>query len=126
MGWELVESGFKVVLTGRVPDMARENVGRDVDSLLGALELERKTMTHWICHTGGPKVLVAFEDALGLPRSALARSWRSLEEAGNLSSASILLVLEDLLASGEPRPGDLGLMLAMGPGFVSEMVVLAW
>jgi alkylresorcinol/alkylpyrone synthase len=126
MGWEFVESGFKVVLSGRVPDMARQDLGRDVDSLLGSLELDRSDIAHWVCHTGGPKVLVAFEEALGLERRDLARSWRALEETGNLSSASVLLVLEDLLCSGDAQPGDRGLMLAMGPGFVSELVVLEW
>ena len=83
-------------------------------------------MRHWICHTGGPKVLEAFEEALELPPDALARTWRSLREVGNLSSASVLFVLADLLASGDPRPGDKGLLLAMGPGFCSELVLLEW
>lgn len=126
MGWEIVEGGFKVVLTGRVPDVARENVGRDVDAFLASLELDRSKIQHWICHPGGPKVLVALEEGLGLPRRALARSWRTLEEVGNLSSASVLFVLDDLLASGEAHPGDRGILFAMGPGFVSELVVLEW
>ena len=126
MGWDIVEGGFKVVLSPRVPEVARENLGRDVDDLLGSLGLRRSDIKHWICHTGGPKVLVAFEEALGLPRSAFARSWKALETTGNLSSASVLLVLEDLLASGDARPGDRGLMIAMGPGFVSELVLLEW
>ena len=61
-----------------------------------------------------------------LPDGALRRSWRSLEEVGNLSSASVLFVLGDLLDSGEPRPGDRGLLVAMGPGFCAEMVLLQW
>ncbi len=126
MGWDIVEGGFKVVLSPRVPEVARENLGRDVDEFLGSLGLERKSIQHWICHTGGPKVLTAFEEALSLPRSAFARSWKALEQTGNLSSASVLLVLEDLLASGDARAGDRGLMIAMGPGFVSELVLLEW
>jgi alkylresorcinol/alkylpyrone synthase len=126
MGWEIVEGGFKLILSGRVPDMARDHVARDVDSFLASLELDRSAIRHWICHTGGPKVLVALEEALTLPPGALARSWRALEETGNLSSASVLLVLEDLLASGEARPGDRGVMMAMGPGFCCELVLLEW
>jgi alkylresorcinol/alkylpyrone synthase len=71
-------------------------------------------------------VLEAFQSALGLPDGALRRSWSSLEEVGNLSSASVLFVLGDLLESGEPRPGDRGLVVAMGPGFCAEMVLLQW
>jgi alkylresorcinol/alkylpyrone synthase len=71
-------------------------------------------------------VLEAFGGALALPAEALARSWASLRDVGNLSSASVLFVLGDLLESGEARPGDLGLLVAMGPGFCAEMVLLRW
>lgn len=126
MGWDVVDSGFKVVLSARVPDVVREHVGPDVDSFLAAHGLDRSAIRHWIAHTGGPKVLQAFESALGLPEAALARSWKSLKEVGNLSSASVLFVLGELLASGEPVKGDRGLLLAMGPGFCSELVLLEW
>jgi alkylresorcinol/alkylpyrone synthase len=71
-------------------------------------------------------VLEAVGEALELPRERLQRSWDSLQSAGNLSSASVLFVLADLLASGEARAGDRGLLLAMGPGFCSELVLLQW
>jgi alkylresorcinol/alkylpyrone synthase len=71
-------------------------------------------------------VLKTFESALELPEGALARSWSSLKETGNLSSASVLFVLGELLASGEPVKGDRGLLMAMGPGFCSELVLLEW
>ena len=126
MGWDLVDSGFKVVLSAKVPDVVRQNVRRDVDGFLRDQGLDRSRIRHWIAHTGGPKVLQAFSEALELPAGALDRSWRSLEEVGNLSSASVLFVLADLLESGEPRPGDLGLLAAMGPGFSAELILLQW
>ncbi len=126
MGWDFRDTGFQVVLSAEVPRITRENVGRDVDDFLAAQGLRRSDVRHWIAHTGGPKVLEAFQAALGLPDGALARSWRSLEEVGNLSSASVLFVLGDLVESGEPRPGDRGLLMAMGPGFCAEMVLLQW
>jgi alkylresorcinol/alkylpyrone synthase len=126
MGWEVVDSGLKVVLSASVPAVVREHVGADVDAFLGERGLARRDVRHWIAHTGGPKVLQAFESALSLPEGALARSWRSLRDVGNLSSASVLFVLGDLLDSGEARPGDLGLLVAMGPGFCSELVLLGW
>lgn len=126
MGWDFVDTGFKIVLSATVPDVVREHIRGDVDTFLHAHGLARGDITHWVAHTGGPKVLKAFEEALELPPVALARSWRSLREIGNLSSASVLFVLADLLASGEPRPGDYGLMLAMGPGFCAELVLLQW
>ena len=126
MGWDVVDSGFKVVLSPQVPQLVRERVRSDVDAFLGAQGVKRADVRHWICHTGGPRVLEAFEDALELPRDALRRTWDSLREVGNLSSASVLFVFRDLLDSGEARPGDLGLLIAMGPGFCSELVLLRW
>ncbi len=126
MGWDVVDSGFKVVLSAKVPEIARAHLGPDVDAFLADHGLERGHIRHWIAHTGGPKVLEAFESALELGPGALDRSWRSLREVGNLSSASVLFVLGDLLESGEARPGDLGLLVAMGPGFCSELVLLRW
>ena len=126
MGWDFRDTGFQVVLSAEVPRITRENIGQDVDGFLASQGLRRDDVRHWIAHTGGPKVLEAFQSALGLPDGALRRSWRSLEEVGNLSSASVLFVLGDLVDSGEPRPGDRGLVVAMGPGFCAEMVLLQW
>jgi alkylresorcinol/alkylpyrone synthase len=126
MGWDVVDSGFKVVLSSEVPRLVRSRIRADVDSFLAANGLSRGDVRHWVCHSGGPKVLEAFEDALELPRDALGRTWESLRTVGNLSSASVLFVLRDLLDSGEAREGDVGLLLAMGPGFCSELVLLRW
>jgi len=126
MGWDIVDSGFKVVLSPQVPQLVRERVRGDVDAFLAANGVSRGEVRHWICHSGGPRVLEAFEEALELPRAALRRTWESLQEVGNLSSASVLFVLRDLLDSDEARPGDLGLLIAMGPGFCSELVLLRW
>ncbi len=126
MGWDIVDSGFKIVLSASVPDVVRARVGGDVDRFLARHGRSRADIRHWLAHTGGPRVLHAFEDALGLPPAALARSHRSLAEVGNLSSAAVLFVLGELLESGEARPGDLGLLAAMGPGFCAELVLLRW
>ena len=126
MGWDLVDSGFKIVLSAGVPEIVYKHVGGDVDSFLGAHGLDRSRIKHFVAHTGGPKVLQAFAEALSLPPAALKRSWDSLEKTGNLSSASVLFVLRELLDSGEAQPGDFGLLLAMGPGFCSELVLLKW
>jgi len=126
MGWDFRDSGFQVVLSAQVPQITRDHIGRDVDDFLASQGLGRGEVNHWIAHTGGPRVLEAFQSALALPDGALDRSWKSLEEVGNLSSASVLFVLGDLIDSGTPRPGDRGLLVAMGPGFCAEMVLLQW
>jgi alkylresorcinol/alkylpyrone synthase len=126
MGWRVVDNGFKIVLAGSVPQLARRRIRDDVDSFLGSHGLTKSDISHWIAHTGGPKLLVALEEALDLPFRALARSWDSLRKVGNLSSASVLFVLGDLLDEGAAKPGDLGVMLAMGPGFCTELLLVEW
>ena len=103
MGWDVVDTGFKVVLSAKVPDVIEAHVGGDVDAFLAAHGLARADVRHWVAHTGGPKVLEAFESALELPKDALKRSWNSLRTVGNLSSSSVLFVLSELLDSGDER-----------------------
>jgi alkylresorcinol/alkylpyrone synthase len=126
MGWDVVDGGFKVVLSAKVPNLVTEHVRGNVDQFLAGHQLTRRDIRHWVAHTGGPKVLEAFEAALELPKEALKRSWDSLRNVGNLSSSSVLFVLSELLESGDARPGDYGLMMAMGPGFCAELVLLQW
>src|SRR6266545_1160021 len=101
MGWQVVDGGFKIVLSGGVPRLAQEHMREDVDKFLATHGLRRSDIAHWIAHTGGPKVLVAFEEALDLPDGALVRSWNSLRRFGNLSSASVLFVLSEVLDERE-------------------------
>jgi alkylresorcinol/alkylpyrone synthase len=126
MGWQITDHGFKVILSPELPDLIRRYLRRDVDCLLGEHGLKRSQIKHWIAHTGGPKVLRAIEEGLELRADALKRSWNSLDQLGNLSSASVLFVLKELLEAAEARPGDLGVMLAVGPGLCSELVLLRW
>jgi alkylresorcinol/alkylpyrone synthase len=126
MGWDVVDSGFKVLLSPDVPQVIRERLGADVQRFLADQGLEQRQIRHFVAHTGGPKVLEAVEAALALTDGELARSWRSLEEIGNLSSASVLFVLGEFLEADEARPGDLGLLVAMGPGFCAELLLLQW
>jgi alkylresorcinol/alkylpyrone synthase len=126
MGWRITDSGFQIVLSAGVPDLVRDKLRDVADSFLNEHGLARCDITHWIAHTGGPKVLQAMEAALEIPRCALARSWKSLAAIGNLSSASVLFVAADFLRSNTARPGDYGMLLAMGPGFCAELVLIQW
>ena len=126
MGWKIGSEGFEVILKATVPQLAETHLQADVDAFLTTYGLARTDITHWVCHTGGPKVLQAFEKSLELPENALHRSWNSLQTVGNLSSSSVLFVLKDMIESAEAQPGEYGLLLAMGPGFCCEMVLLQW
>lgn len=126
MGWDISERGFQVVLSAAVPNVVRQHLRADVDAFLADQGLSRQDIASWVAHPGGPKVLEAMEEALEVPREALEVTWKSLREIGNLSSASVLLVLEETMANHRPPPGSLGLLLALGPGFCSELVLLEW
>ena len=80
---------------------------------------------HWVAHPGGPKVISALEKGLGLNQSALQLTKESLTSVGNLSSASVLAVLEKTCELS-PKPKNIGLLFALGPGFCAEMVLLKW
>lgn len=126
MGWDISEEGFRIVLSAGVPDVVREHLREDVDAFLGDHGLSRGEVGSWVCHPGGPKVLEAMQDTLELAPGALDVTWRSLREVGNLSSTSVLLVLQETMAHHRPPPGTPGMLLAMGPGFCSELVLLEW
>ncbi len=126
LGWEVVDSGFKIVLSSKLTDLVSAHIRDEVDSFLAMQDLERPNIRHWIAHAGGPKVLRTVESSLELPEGALARSWRSLESVGNLSSASVIFTLTDLIDEGAAEPGDYGMVIGMGPGFSVELVLLKW
>jgi alkylresorcinol/alkylpyrone synthase len=126
MGWNISEHGFKIVLSPDVPKVIQRHLAHDVDEFLEDNNLQRGDIGAWIMHTGGPKVLEATAAALELEADALEPSWRCLRKVGNLSSASVLLVLEEYMNLRRPAPGTCSILAAMGPGFCSELVLLRW
>ena len=126
MGWDISKEGFKVVLSPEVPTLVQKEIRANVDEFLASQGLTRGEIGTYICHPGGPKILDSFREALELDGDALALTRDSLGRVGNLSSASVLMVLADTLERREPSPGSYGLLMAMGPGFCSELVLLRW
>ncbi len=126
MGWEIGDLGFKIVLSPDVPKIVHEHLRGNVESFLADNGLALGDISSFIFHSGGPKVLEAMEVTLDLPPNALEPSWRSLREVGNLSAASVLAVLEDVLVNSPGEPGTYSILAAMGPAFCSELVLLRW
>lgn len=126
MGWSITNSGFKVVLDPAVPDVVRRHLADDVKEFLSEHGLKPKDVATWVCHPGGPRVLEAVSESLELRDGALDVTWRHLAAVGNLSSSSVLHVLRDTWAERRPPAGAPGLLLAMGPGFCCELVLLRW
>jgi len=123
MGWEFIDVGFKLVLSKSVPTEIATHVAPSLQRFLKRRDLTLSDITHFLLHPGGAKVLQAYESSLG---ADVTWTRRSLERVGNLSSASVLFILHDLLESGEARPGNLGLLAAVGPGFSMEAILLKW
>jgi alkylresorcinol/alkylpyrone synthase len=126
MGWDISEKGFHIVLSPEVPDTVVKHLGKDVDEFLAEQRVNRSDIKSWIMHTGGPKVLEATATALNLTEKELEASWNCLRKVGNISSTSVLLVLEDVYRHRRPDPGTLSILAAMGPGFCSELLLLRW
>ena len=125
MGWNVSASGFQLVMSRDVPRMASDYLGAEVTDFLSEHGLTTADVSTWVCHPGGPKVLDAVAEALDVPSAALRYSWDSMRDNGNISSASVLDVLNRTLTA-PPARGTTGLLLAMGPGFSFELVLLGW
>jgi len=126
LGWDISEKGFRMVLARELPEIVQEHLGPAVDAFLAEQDLTRADLSSWILHTGGPRVLEATAAALGLSEEDIAPSWDCLRRDGNLSSASVLVVLEEVMLKRRPAAGTYGLLAAMGPGFSAELVLLRW
>lgn len=122
MGWDFQDTGFKVLFSKDIPKFINEHIKGDIDLFLAKQNLELNDIKNFIFHPGGKKVLDAYQDALGVEGDFLEKTREVMNSFGNMSSATVIYVLEKFMYEGF-EPGY-GLMLAMGPGFSSEMVLL--
>jgi alkylresorcinol/alkylpyrone synthase len=126
LGWRLGTDGFRIVLTAELADVVARHLSDGVSFFLAEHGLTAEQISSWVCHPGGPKVIDAVQQSLKLPDSALEMSRRSLAEVGNMSSASVLHVLEKTIDTCPPPPGSAGLLIGLGPGVSVELVLLRW
>jgi len=122
MGWDLIEKGLKVQLSKSIPTIVRERFRDNLEEACSSLGLAFEEIKHFVLHPGGSRVLDAFEEALGLEADGLTTSRDVLRDCGNMSSVTVLFILERFLEAGELAKGDLGVLSAMGPGFSAEHV----
>ena len=125
MGWNVSSAGLQLVMSPELTTLIDRYLARDVNGFLATHGLTKDDVGAWVGHPGGPKVIDAIARTLELRPEALELTWRSLGEVANLSSASVLHILRDTIAKPPPS-GSPGLMLATGPGFCSELVLLRW
>jgi alkylresorcinol/alkylpyrone synthase len=125
LGWNIGSDGFRIVLSVEIPTVVEKYLGEDIGKFLADHGLTTADISTWVLHAAGPKVIDAVENVLELPAEALDRTRKSLRDNGNLSSVSVLDILGATMAD-PPPPGSIGLIIAMGPGFSSELVLLGW
>jgi alkylresorcinol/alkylpyrone synthase len=126
LGWRLSTDCFRIVLTTELPTVVERGLADSVTGFLAEHDLTIDDIASWICHPGGPRVIDAVQRVLKLPDQAVAASRRSLAEAGNMSSASVLHILEMIRDTERPPAGSPGLMIGLGPGVSAELVLLRW
>lgn len=125
MGWDVKKNGLYVVFSKSIPAIITNWLGPFVHEFLHEHGLTKEDITHFVAHPGGKKVLEAYETTLGFDQTKTAISREVLRNNGNMSSPTILYVLEKFMKRA-PRSGDYGLMAALGPGFCGELLLLRW
>ncbi|EPZ39347.1 Naringenin-chalcone synthase [Anoxybacillus ayderensis] len=125
MGWDIKDQGFYVVFSRHIPTMIRQSIGEIVKLFLGRSGIKLSEIEHFVLHPGGKKVLDAYRDGLHIDGDKLAHAIAVLQQYGNMSSVTVLAVLQRFLQQSL-TPRGYGLMMAMGPGFSCELLLLKW
>jgi alkylresorcinol/alkylpyrone synthase len=126
MGFDLRDSGFHILLAKDVPEMIGAKITGLVDGFLERCGRKREDIKGWILHPGGARLLGNVETELGLTATDTQPSWDILSNVGNLSSATILFILQEWLEKRPLKPGDYAMLAAFGPGFSAEFLLLQW
>ncbi len=126
MGWNFTADGMRLVLSREVPQLVRDQLRPVVEKFLLEYGLSLGKIRHFLLHPGGPKVLEAYRDTFGLEEAGLEPIRKTMRDHGNLSSSAVLFLLHDSVASGRTRAGEKGILVALGPGFAAEMLLLGW
>ena len=124
MGWDVHDTGLHVVFSRDIPTFVRERLRPALETFLASRGLAIGDLQHFVAHPGGPRVLAAYAESLGYPADAFRHSAAVLREHGNMSSPTVLFVLERALAASDFAPGDYAVLAALGPGFSSELVLV--
>ena len=120
MTWTVLDDGFTMTLSPYVPFILARRVEAFVADLCAKAAIDPAAIRHWAIHPGGPKIVEMIADKLAIPARGLEATWRVLQTRGNCSSTTVLLVLEEILKQDRPRPGEMGVLMAFGPGLTME------
>lgn len=126
MGWNIRNNGFYVIFSRSIPSIIENWLRPNVENFLHKQGITLKEITHFLAHPGGKKVLQAYKRCLNLDEKQFDISNEILRTFGNMSSVTVLYVLEQYIQKQLAKQGEYGLIAAMGPGFSSEQVLVRW
>ncbi len=126
VGFEQREGKLRIILAAEIRDLAAPMIERVLEPLLERNGLARSDIRFWVAHPGGRKVIDNLQAAMNLTDDQLRFSKTVLRNFGNMSSATVMFVLDEVVRTGSPQPGDWGVMTALGPGMAAEAVLLRW
>jgi alkylresorcinol/alkylpyrone synthase len=126
MGFDMKNEGLHIVLSKDVPNLVRGGIGTPTRALLDRHGLSVEQVSAWVLHGGGRKILEYVEEELELPRGRTQPSWDIMRDYGNMSSATVLFVLNEWHYRCTPAPGSYGVLIAFGPGLSAELALLRW
>lgn len=126
MSFTVTDHGFRMYLSSYVPDLLAAQIQGFIDTLLSRNNLKRGDVRFWGVHPGSTKIVDYVQDQLGLTSQQVEHSHGVLNDFGNMSSATIMFVLDRIHRCDEPEPGDYGVMMAFGPGLTMESLLVQW
>jgi alkylresorcinol/alkylpyrone synthase len=126
MGFELRNEGLRIILSPDIPPFIRKNIEPTLCSFLASCRTDVSALKHFVLHPGSIRIVEIIGKQLGISSDKIEPTLNVLFNKGNMSSVTVLAVLQEIQQNSKPKDGDLGLMAAFGPGFVAEMALLQW
>ena len=126
VGFEQRDGKLRIILAALIRDLAAPMISRSLDPLLERNGLARSDIRFWVAHPGGRKVMDNVQRQMGLTDDQLRHSKSVMRAYGNMSSPTVMFVLDEAVRNGDPQPGDWGVMIALGPGMAAETALLRW
>ncbi|MCG7394122.1 hypothetical protein MHY87_14530 [Microvirga sp. ACRRW] len=124
MTLSVMDDGVRMTLSPYVPFVIASLIEQFIADLCASAEVDPAQIKHWAIHPGGPKIVDLVAQKMNITERQLESTWHILSEYGNCASATVLLVLEHLVRNDQPKPGEIGVMLAFGPGLTLEGALL--
>lgn len=126
MGFELRNEGLRIILSPEIPSFIRSRIKPTLEGFLEECQLSAESLSHFVMHPGSVRIVEIIANQLGLSREDIEPTLKVLFNKGNMSSVTVLAVMQEIQNRSAPQVGDLGLMVAFGPGFVAEMALFEW